>query len=1686
MKQQRKKLKVWLMLSTGIAVLGLVGWLKQSDDIAGAEPQAKQNEVKVSKGTDSPRSSLRAIEPIENDGLIAKAKAFTLVKNGKFPTAGTLKAQVELMLEKLTLPAGSTTITWKYVDANGELATPSSATTGFQFIYVEITETAGGRSVRVPIPVTITDANTTVQTNKTALQYEPVNGFIVLYPNELEGKTDDEVKELIATRANVKVWHTETGEELPYSITTTVKPNILGDFNATFKIDEGTPVSIYKKIRVFGALKQKLITVAQDAQLSLSTSPTNLFSSFQTVTATTTTTATYSWVDEDGEALTKFDSSELGFKWAYVKMVDKYDPTISTIIKIGINVFDTETTTTLSNAVMYKSSDSFFYADETKNKTKIELLALLESKVKPSAWDTQTGKPVSISVSETTMANNKLGYFKATLKIEHGTQMVNVEKSTRVFGVEYKMPYFSVKQGLTLETGINAVELFSSYHTMSGSLANQSTYEWVENKEGDPTVPPNTFDTKDAGFQMGYIKMTDRKYPAISRVLPIPVNITNNEVKLFNNQVGFMASTGTTIIQKSEIKGKTTSEINDYLQKKMKPKAWDLVTGEKQSLILTSLGNLANDSLMGSYEVTYSVTLKDETIKEIPSTIVLVDDSLFDGTIDSWESIPSGSAKGIVENPINKSKIGYDGRGMKSYYESSGQTGFMVLDGEGVSYTWANAKVTHTPFINGTNLYRGGTTNILTPYTGLGNLNVDRFLSDTYYYKKGNQLKEVLVDSTNKLMYVYDLSLNRNLNFSMYLSTYNLDQKVKKIGMLEYADTDYYTDYVPMHSLGGNKGFYMLPKTDKRFTIKLADDKGKWLSDFTKFAPGGQYEASSEYVPNHLLEVNWFGANFARAGVENYNVAPGYRYISGYDTAYQIGAPNTDIKPGEALRTGYELFAGDELPYMQIKADPEVVNVYSDYRSDSFVTDYTLSKIPAVGNTGTVYINYPNKEEVTVPFVADTNKEFKSLLSIPRRTLPTVLNDGKTPVKSYETNLIAINESEGAMKDLPSEDYTVTISAYHFGATPVAQSIRQGTVWNKTAASLLKDSVILPGHTATYEYVDEKPVDTSKLGLQYAKVRYTDQQDSTKSIVYDVPVNVVAGTVPTTGLTVAGNNFSISKGALEGLTKEAINQLILEKSKAIAWDNATGLQTDISLAVTTTTLTAEAEASKAYTATIRGTKGAVTKDAVITINVNAELEAEAVPQSVTLGSGASYWTSAKLHDTVKNVIKGNESISDYTVTLVKGPITDRLTETKMTVKLAETASPTVTIDIEVPVTVTWGDSLAIGGSETNLGSPSKQSTMAITLHQEDEQPFVTTTYGNLPVGSETKPLSGSIGNQPYYQLTHVDLSKEVAGKDNAKELTAGPNSLGDVSLQALGTSTPAQMVGQLGTGGKLNVSYGDVLRLYTVEGFALYTKGEGPTQLTGLPNQTSFVVVTKNGLVPLYLNQLKSKEVTIDSESTATKERYEAHYNNLEHYLSLPEGANPIHFVGILPNGFKTYPKFDLAVGEKAQGSVYVAEPTGTSNVYLKFAYTMTFVGSGPELQIVGPLANLNFGTPTIKSHTQEIKRTNPNWSFTVLDSRMKKDAWVIQAKVANPFKTAGGKELRGAGLLIKESKNTRLLNGSFQTIYTKDTPTPSNQVTWSEAEGFFLQVPSGFIEKGADYQTELDILLTNAPTGKD
>lgn len=1505
-----KKIRNLLIIGSMLTVLGVVGiWQLQTTSLSAApkeETKAEEKKEQVAQNDEVKAPTTRAAQPklaVSNeDGLSATPKVYTLNQNAAFPVAGSSTTELNKLVTDLVIPQPGFGIAWDYVTESGGAFVPSSAEVGFQTIYVEITEMSNQTSIRVPIPVTVTNSDTTMLlSNTVALQMDNFKNQIILYPNETAGKSDDELKELILTKSNARAWNLATGEALP------------------------------------------------------------------------------------------------------------------------------------------------------------------------------------TTVSATTTKNNSVGAYTATFSVDLNGTSGTTNKNVVVYGANLKAPgYFTVGVDFPAAMGTNAANLFGTYKTTTNATAADSTYEWVTS-EGEPTDPVNTFKSSDVGFHWGYIKMTEKANPQVNTIIPIPMTVTAPDQSLtIDGKAGLSYNSITLSV--TEVKGKTVPQIMNLLSSKYNLKAWELTTGEALDVRVTS--STITQTFRGVGDVTVTITRGAETLTSVIKTLVLPDGVFGSEGSDGWNSVPAGSEQGTITNPINGSKLGFPGRGI---LPDSPEDGFMIRDanGRGYVYSAGNGRVSDIPGVGSGPLYGSWARN-----SGIGRVARPQ-LTTKRFLRKGNSLKQILLDPESGIVYVYDLSVARNLNFSIELKMYNLQPDARNFSMLESVDTDYYSDGVPIYALGNNSGFYMEPSKGTRFTIRLKDTQGNWLSDYTKYI-AGSYSNGGTGVSEG---ANYFGADFARNGTESRNLPVNSQITpAGTDTAYQLGAPWKSIPQDEALKTGYQIFAGNELPYMQLKAIPETVNIYQDDSRASFETDYTLSKIPTATDYGTVYVTYPNGQEATQPFTSNASKTATGHLAIPRATLPNALNDVTASIKTYTTGMVAINEAPGPMQGLPSEDYAVNIKVYNMGATPIAQSIRQNTAWTKTAAAVVKDPVILPGNKAVYEFVDGTP-DTSKVGLQYIKVRMTDSDEPTQTKIIEVPLNVTATVPPTTGLTVAANDFTIRKSGLTNTTEEQIKQMILKESKAIGWDNATGLSTDVKLSVTTTNLTPISDSGD-YTATIRADKGSANATKTITIKVNAGLDAVGVLRTVTLGTSADYWTSARLKASVNDVQIDGVAVTDYSVTLLEAPVTKRVSTTAdpfvpMMVKVTDNQNPSNTVDVEVAVKVTWGNSIAIGGSNTIVTSPNAQSSLALSLLEDSAgKPKLVSGYGNLPKANEGTPLSSSTGNEAYYQVTRYDLSSQSTGVANATEVTSGPNAAGDVTFQGLGTNTPAQLVDTFGSNGQLAVNYGDVLRLYVKDGQrALYTNNAGPTQLLGgVPNnETVFVVVTKNGFVPLYFNQLDAKDISISSDLTSSQAGYDDSYSSINSYFSIPNGVSGTNYTRVASAGFKTYPKLNLAVGEEATGSVYVAEPTSaSSNQYLKYAYDVTFIGSGPELQIVEPLAPLSFGTQKIKSYTQELKRTDSNWGFTVLDSRLVKNGWVIQAKMENPFQTGtegNFKELKGAALQLKHSGNTLSLNDGFQTIYQKDTPSANNFVSWSADEGFFLQVPSGAIDKDATYTSRVDMILTNAPT---
>ncbi|WP_071865907.1 hypothetical protein, partial [Enterococcus haemoperoxidus] len=1103
----------------------------------------------------------------------------------------------------------ATNASYQFVTEKGEVLNKFDTTTvGFRWAYVKMTE-KNNESVTttIKVPINVTNADTTaLLTNKVMVK---ADAKVILYPDETKGKSKAELITLIQSRAHLSAWNTSTGVAVPVSFSdTTMLNNSIGAYNGTIKVEiDGVQATTTRNVTIFGANPQSFVTVAQNTTLPLEASPTNLFTKFQTVNSTSATNASYQFVTEKGEVLNKFDTTTVGFRWAYVKMTEKSNESITTTIKVPINVTSGDTTALLTNKVMVKADAKvLLYPNDTKGKSKAELIALIQTRAHLSAWNMNTGAAVPVSFTNTTVVNNSVGSYNGTIKVELEGTSATTTRNVTVFGADVKSPYyFTVDQNKDLAMGTNAANIFSKYQSVYYTAASSSTYEWVKNPAGEPTNPVNTFDTSKTGFHWGYIKMTDLKDTSVSTIIPVPVTVTlENQAAILESKVG-VGINHLPFVNASEIKDKTASQIVQVLTKKLAPKAWSLVTGQELDVRITK--SMVVNSSRGSKELTITIAFGEQLLTYKVNVLILPDQIFGESSIEDWKNIPLNSTEGVLTNPLNESKIGFPQRGI-SVSRNTSELGFIAQDSANRGYVglYGETKVADIPGVNKTPLY--GTYWMESYAVGSDWLGIMYRLTSKYFLRKGDELKQIFIDESKQILYVYNLSMKPNLNFSIQLDMYNLSNSTKSFSMLESVGINYYYDTVPIYALGNNSGFYMNVSSTLRFAIKLKDSNGNWLSDFTKYI-AGNYDTIG--VGN---SDNYFKNDFTGNGSESENYSEGQVIAKDVRTAYQLGAPWKDIAPDEALKTGYELFVGKELPYMQIKANPEVFNVYPDYVSD-FKFDYKLSKIPTETDHGTVQVKYPTGEEVKMPFSSNSQKEFTSSITIPRSSLPEQLNEEVGTIKKYDTSLLATNESEGPYKGLPSKDYAVKINVYNLGAKPIPQIIKKGTAFNKKASEVIQDAVILPGHTASYEYESKMP-DTSILGLTSVMVRMTDTDQPDKKTLIKVPIQVINEIPPTKGLYIVANDFNSRTEPFQNLTESEVNKLILKNSEAIAWDVATGSSKDITLSVESTTLPLN-PVQGSYKATLKAVRGTEIIKKTITINLqnNQKVNVEFVDET---------------------------------------------------------------------------------------------------------------------------------------------------------------------------------------------------------------------------------------------------------------------------------------------------------------------------------------------------------------------------------------------------------------------------------------------------------------------------------------
>lgn len=491
-------------------------------------------------------------------------------------------------------------------------------------------------------------------------------------------------------------------------------------------------------------------------------------------------------------------------------------------------------------------------------------------------------------------------------------------------------------------------------------------------------------------------------------------------------------------------------------------------------------------------------------------------------------------------------------------------------------------------------------------------------------------------------------------------------------------------------------------------------------------------------------------------------------------------------------------------------------------------------------------------------------------------------------------------------------------------------------------------------------------------------------------------------------------------------------------------------------------------------------------------------QASGTSPSFIVGERLDTFSQEILKNWVQDVQIAGSAVTDYQVQLDDSIDTSTITtssERNTTVTVTATLEERqYSTDVIIPYSVTWGNTTVLGGSGTNILN--KESTMAITIHEDsDGKPYLSSSYGNITSDQKNTALDSSAPNDALYQITYYDMSNQATGQSNAKEVSDGPNEQANVTFQALGNQTPAQVVNQWGTQGVLNVNYGDVIKFYVKDQsyHGLFQNGQGPVRpIEGLPrDNTVFAVITPNGYRPLFFDHLDAIDKSVLTSDTVSQSTYDQTYQQLSDYFDITDSTiSQEELDAIKPNGFETYPKLNMSVGESSSGVISVAsatnpEATVANQKFLKYPYSITVIATGPDLNIASVTPTLNFANATIKSYTQTLSREDTGWNIVVEDNRSTKSPWLIQAKVSGSFQTGSPgsvKELRGTILQVKQDAVTQNLNDNFMTIYTKESPEVENTISWDQNNGFFLKVPPGVIDKNEQYSTTVDFILTNAP----
>ncbi|PQC14070.1 hypothetical protein CUM91_07515 [Enterococcus faecalis] len=482
-------------------------------------------------------------------------------------------------------------------------------------------------------------------------------------------------------------------------------------------------------------------------------------------------------------------------------------------------------------------------------------------------------------------------------------------------------------------------------------------------------------------------------------------------------------------------------------------------------------------------------------------------------------------------------------------------------------------------------------------------------------------------------------------------------------------------------------------------------------------------------------------------------------------------------------------------------------------------------------------------------------------------------------------------------------------------------------------------------------------------------------------------------------------------------------------------------------------------------AKVTDTLGEYVHTETVTLNFkNNSLSAVVNPQTVNLGMENSMLDFSKF---VKDVKLDNQPLSseDYTVELVNGFSTDNVTVGKngkpvsAKVRVTLKSDTSKTLELNVPVTVDWGNSIAYRAWDI---TGNNRTVAAFPLLDIGGKQFIVASQGQ---DDENGQIHGRFINEHYYSFNWFNLLNVASFKmDEANQ--------GDKSISANGNDLKKDKLKEWGE--KQEVNYGDVVRAWHVEESKndFYKNGE-KQPWAGIDGIKSiYYEITKDGYRPLHFNHLKPKK-DIKIPIYTTKEELDKNVND---YIDLNGNDDYVKV-----KGFSQYP--DTKTSGVQKGKIVVEEKLNSGKT-IQYEYEVTFTVGEGELSLSVPKA-LTFNEFTKSEDEQVIQRKyTGELGLAVKDSRGKgkQGNWRVTAKVDETADLA-------PYLIFRDDNSQDEYLSQTATIYSQekqDDPTEPLNVEisgqWTKNIGIFLKVPSKNNLSSKTYSTKITWNLVEGP----